>query len=288
MPARDISPLRYPGGKGSITPFFRALLAAQKETPEVFVEPFAGGAGVSLRLLLESRISRIVLNDLDAGIAAFWRSVFDRTDDLVALIEKADVSIAEWHRQSAVRALPRGSVDDLALGFATFFLNRTNRSGILDARPIGGLDQTGQWKLDARFNRPVLADRVRALGVLRDSVTVTEQNAVTLVAGFLSPEAFIYADPPYLVKGGDLYLDAMTWADHQKLAASLARSRGLWMVTYDHDAKVADLYPAFRRAEFALAHTAARPHIGKEYAVFSDRVDIPALDGLGHDPAFVA
>jgi DNA adenine methylase len=288
MPSADISPLRYPGGKGSLTPFFRQLLSAQTQPAEVFVEPFAGGAGVSLRLLVEGRVERIVLNDLDAGIAAFWRSVFHSTEELATLIENAEVAIDNWHRQRAIRAKAKDSVDDLALGFATFFLNRTNRSGILGARPIGGLAQAGKWKLDARFNKPALAARVRALGAFRDRVTIAEQNGATLVAGFLSPGAFIYADPPYLTQGADLYLDAMTWADHAKLAANLARSRGLWMVTYDHDARVGELYPAFRRAEFAIAHTAARPHIGKEYAVFSDRVTVPALNGLGHEPAFVA
>lgn len=288
MTSHEISPLRYPGGKGGLAPFLGRLLESQERPSEVYVEPFAGGAGAAMRLLYDEYVCEVVLNDLDAGIAAFWRSVFAHTEDLAKLIETADVSIDAWHQQHDVYKLRSAKPDDLELGFATFFLNRTNRSGILNARPIGGLGQTGVWKIDARFNRSALATRVRTLGRYRSRVTVAEEDGVDLVSRYLDKRHFVYADPPYLVRGSDLYLNTLTWGDHQRLARVLSRSRGRWMVTYDHDARVRDLYPKHRRAEFALAHTAARPHVGREYAVFADRVQIHSLDGLGHDAAFAS
>lgn len=287
MTSPEISPLRYPGGKGSLAPFFGSLIAAQGQPCKVFVEPFAGGAGAALKLLVDGSAETVVLNDLDAGVAAFWRSVFDHTEELAQLIETSPTTIEAWHRHRATYVARSSEMDDLALGFATFFLNRTNRSGILGARPIGGLAQAGDWKLDCRFNRSALAARIRRLGGYRDRVTVTQKDAVTLVPDYLAPGTFIYADPPYLAKGAELYLNAMNWDDHLALAGALAGSRGMWMVTYDHDDRVSTLYPKSRRAEFALAHTAARPHVGKEYAVFADRLKIANLDGLGHDGVFV-
>ncbi len=168
-----------------------------------------------------------------------------------------------------------------------FFLNRTNRSGILGARPIGGLAQSGPWKLDVRFNRAVLAKRIRLLGRYRNRVTVLEEDGVAVIRRFVGPRAFVYADPPYLDKGSELYLNGLTWADHAKLSAVLGRSRSPWMVTYDVDERVRTLFPRHRRVEFSIAHTAQRQHIGDELAIFSDGLRVTSLDGLGRDPVFV-
>jgi DNA adenine methylase len=286
--SHEISPLRYPGGKGGLAPFLGRLLEAQLRPCEVYVEPFAGGAGAALRLLYDEYVGEVVLNDLDAGIAAFWRSVFRHTEDLARMIERASVTVETWHEQRDIYVRRSSTSDDLALGFATFFLNRTNHSGILNARPIGGLGQTGPWKIDARFNRVQLGQRVRTLGHYRNRVTVSEEDGVGLVERYLDRRHFVYADPPYLVRGSDLYLDTLTWPDHQRLAGLLTASTGRWMVTYDHDSRVHGLYPNLRRAEFVIAHTAAKPHVGRELAVFADEVQIEDLSGLGRDGAFVS
>lgn len=288
MSSHEISPLRYPGGKGSLAPFLGRLIQGQRRRPETYVEPFAGGAGAALRLLYDEYIDQIVLNDLDPGVAAFWRSVFTATEDLARMIEKADVTIAAWHLHHATYQARAESEDDLRLGFATFFLNRTNRSGILNARPIGGLQQTGAWKIDARFNREALAWRVRELGNYRNRVTIAEEDGVRLVERFLDKEHFVYADPPYLQRGSDLYLNALTWEDHQRLAKALRGARSRWMVTYDDDPRVHALYPSQRRAIFSIAHTAAEPHVGREVAVFGNAVDLGGLVGLGRQAEFVA
>jgi len=229
-----------------------------------------------------------VLNDLDAGVAAFWRSVFTATNDLARMIEKAEVTVEAWHRHHATYAARAEERDNLRLGFATFFLNRTNRSGILNARPIGGLQQTGAWKIDARFNRTNLAWRIRELGNYRNRVTILEEDGIQLVARFLDQQHFVYADPPYLQRGSDLYLNALTWEDHQRLAKALRSARSRWMVTYDDDPRVHELYPTQRRAAFSIAHTAAEPYVGRELAVFGNAVDLDGLVGLGRHAEYVA
>jgi DNA adenine methylase len=250
------------------------------------VEPFAGGAGVGLRLLVDELVDEIVLNDLNPGIAAFWRAVFERSDDLLARLDACSVTVEEWRAQRAVYLAEPD--DDVDLGFAFFFLNRTNRSGIPDARPIGGYEQTGSWKIDARFDKARLANRIEALSSYATRVTVCQTDGIVLVEQYLDdPDTIIYADPPYLGKGDGLYLNTLGWADHLRLAGSL-KAGGRWLVTYDADPRVTgDLYAGLRCAEFTLSHSAAVQHVGSEYAVFAPSLAIPSLQGLGSTAAFV-
>jgi len=255
----------------------------------LYVEPFAGGAGAALRLLLEEHVDAILLNDIDPGVAAFWRSILRNNAEFVDLVMTCDLSIEEWERQR--RIYETGSPDDLELGFATFYLNRTNRSGILNARPIGGLAQTGQWLINARFNRPGLAQRIRDIGRFRNRIQVSSIDGVDLVEDLLTDQSeavFLYADPPYLEKSADLYMDRLEWEDHLRLADVLNESGACWIVSYDCDERVhTTLYPDRRFARFAIKHTAATQHVGSEYAVFSDRIMVDDLTGLSTGAAVV-
>jgi DNA adenine methylase len=119
--------------------------------------------------------------------------------------------------RSRERVPPSSPADELELGFATFYLNRTNRSGILNANPIGGLKQTGRWKIDARFRRADLVTRIRLIGRYRNRIEVEGRHGNDVSQDFLRrPRTFLYIDPPYLTKGAKLYLDALTWAGHDE------------------------------------------------------------------------
>jgi len=256
--------------------------------PTTYIEPFAGGAGVGLRLLVDEYVDEIVINDLNPGVAAFWRALFHSPDGLLNLLDGCEVTVAEWHRQRSIYL--DAPSDDVELGFALFFLNRTNRSGILDARPIGGYEQSGRWKIDARFDKCRLAKRIRALAQYESRVFVSEVDGVDVISQHIGKQtSFIYADPPYLQKGDHLYLDTLGWADHTKLSA-LLKQGGRWLLTYDADPRVTgELYVGHRCAEFTLSHSAAVHHAGREYAVFSQSLSVPTLDGLGNPGAdFVA
>ena len=265
--------------------YIAELIRAQRPRPTAYAEPFAGGAGAAVRLLADDVVDAIHINDLDPGIAAFWRCVFFETESLVHRVQTCKVSLAAWRRHHNVYMDPSGH-DDLTLGFATFFLNRCNRSGILTARPIGGLEQTGQWKIDARFNRDELIKRIRYLAEFRHRVTVTQLDARAFLDG-LEPQAaslLVYVDPPYIVQGDDLYLDRLSYADHLELAARLVGSKLRWMLTYDCDDRITDdLYPGLRCARFNIKHTAHHQHVGSEFAVYSDSVAVPTLDILPRD-----
>ncbi len=274
---RYISPLRYPGGKARIAPFAAELLASQNPRPRRYAEPFAGGAGSALTLLVGEHVDVIHVNDLNPGIAAFWRCVFNQTKRLIKRIEDAEVNLETWHLAREIYDHPKRH-GDLDLGFATFFLNRCNRSGILNARPIGGLEQTGRWKIDARFNRANLTERIAYIGSYRRRVELTELDARDFLAT-LSPhrrDTLVYVDPPYLGQGDDLYLDRLSAEDHHDLATKLQRSKLKWFLTYDADDRVTDeLYVNFRCAEFDIKHTAQVNHMGTEFVVFADTITVP-------------
>ena len=281
-----ISPLRYPGGKGALAPFLGRIIGLQSEAMDTYVEPFAGGAGAALRLLYDEYIERIMLNDIDPGVFAMWRSIVFRTDEFVDRILTEPINIDRWREMREIHRNPENT-EELELGFATFFLNRTNRSGILNANPIGGLEQTGRWKIDARFPRSDLAARIRLIGTYRNRIVIEGRDGIEICKEYLPrSRTFLYVDPPYLNKGGGLYFDTLTWADHQELAQVLRRNRGCqWLLTYDHDERVPELYSGLRCADFNIAHTAARQHVGQEYAVFSDGLRIDNLMGLSSPSA---
>ncbi len=282
MSKRYLSPLRYPGGKARVAPYLAALIRGQRVRPRVYAEPFAGGAGAAVRLLVDEVVRAIRLNDLSPGVAAFWRCVFFETEDFARQIETATVDMSRWHEARGVFESPEGK-STMDLGFATFYLNRCNRSGILGARPIGGLNQTGTWRIDARFNREELAARVRFLGQYRRRVDVTQLDARAFLSEVesLGDDLFMYVDPPYIAQGDGLYLDSLSYEDHRQLAAQLVSTSVPWMLTYDVSEKVTqELYSGLRTARFDIAHTAQRQHVGSELVVFGPSLDVDGIQLL--------
>lgn len=286
---RYLSPLRYPGGKARLAPFFAQLIQAQQPVPRQYAEPYAGGSGAALRLLTDGIVDQIHLNDLNAGIAAFWRTITttDGAKDFNDLIRKTPVSVDQWHEQRATYLA--AEADDLTLGFATFYLNRTNRSGILDARPIGGLDQAGRWKIDARYNKPALIERIKHVATRGSRIHVTQKDGLEFLdlMEALGDDVLVYADPPYVEQGGNLYLHAFNIDDHHRLADHLLSAAYPWLLTYDDQQVIwADLYGAERCARFSIAHTAAFQHVGRETIVYGPSLDVPG--GLEITPGVYA
>jgi len=236
-----------------------------------YVEPYAGGAGAGIALLITGQVRKIVINDLDPAIYAFWRAVVDSSPDFVKMIREAELSVDEWRRQREVYHTADRR-DYLSLGFATFYLNRTNRSGVLNGGPIGGLDQSGDYKIDARFNRDSLIERVRLIGLHSKRITVRQRDGVSIIRQFgTSPGVLIYADPPYFEKAGSLYMNSFKDDDHVALSACLNDLRSAkWLLTYDNASRVAELYANRRREKFTLHYSAHRVRRASEIMVFSD------------------
>lgn len=270
-----VSPLRYPGGKAALYPRLRELIRTNGLAGCTYVEPYAGGAGAALSLLATGQVDRILINDLDPAIAAFWTTLVQDPDLMIRKIQKIKLDVREWRKQKAIY-MAANEADPSELGFATFYLNRTNRSGVLNGGPIGGLDQTGSYKIDARFNRDGLQERVRIISLYADKITVSSRDGLSVIKDATKrSDTFLYADPPYFEKAGSLYLNAFKAANHEALAKVLNdRANKRWVLTYDNVAQVAALYGDRRRVEFGLHYSAHRVMKATEVMVFSDPLDV--------------
>jgi DNA adenine methylase len=277
MPVTD-TPLRYPGGKSQMTPFVINLLKENDFFYGEYAEPFAGGCGIAMTLLLNDFVSRVYLNDIDPAIYAFWASVLRHTDELCELVETTDVTLEERDRQRAVfLGEKKGTV--VARGFATLFLNRTNRSGILRGGVIGGKDQKGEYKLDCRFNRDDLVRKIRRIGANRDKVALSRLDAVTFLRTVIPrshEKTLVNLDPPYFKRGPELYTNFYEPSDHAQLAKEVAALRRRWIVTYDDAPEIRKLYSRYPTFSSSLNYFAQEKRVGQELLVLDPKLKVPA------------
>lgn len=278
-----LSPLRYPGGKGSFTDFLGRLLELNGLEGSVYAEPFAGGAGAAIGLLVRGYVDRIAINDADQRVFAFWKSVVQNTDHLIRRIEKTPISIDEWRNQRRIYLNPKGK-SDLSVGFATFYLNRVNRSGIMvNAGPIGGTAQRGRWKLDARFNKNDLINRIEKIASYGDRILVSGEDAANFIGRIpeisTSDPVLVYLDPPYFGKGRLLYMNSFVENDHERLGKLMREQKNTWIMTYDDCPEIRRIYSWANCKKFSLKYSAYESRTGDEVLIYPDSMSIPILGG---------
>lgn len=277
LPGR-YSPLRYPGGKGKLACFIKNIVRTNGLSDGRYVEPYAGGAAVAWELLLTGVVRRVAINDVSMPVFSFWHSVLNSTDELCRLIYDCPLTIEEWDRQKEIFRRPE-QADYLSLGFAFFFLNRTNRSGILNGGMIGGRSQKGKWKIDARFNKDNLVSRVQKIGLLQSRIELSNLDAVDFINANMSrfrKKTLLYIDPPYFEKGRFLYYDAYRKKDHALISESVCAIKDVnWIVSYDDVRPIHDLYSGSRWIQYALNYSARNIMKGREVMFFSDNLIIP-------------
>ncbi|AST87568.1 DNA adenine methylase [Ralstonia solanacearum species complex bacterium KE101] len=275
---RLYTPLRYPGGKARFAPFIGALMEQNGLTGGHYLEPYAGGAGVALDLLFHGVASHIHINDYDRAIFAFWQSATRDTESLIRLIWDTPVTMEQWYHW---RNVLRGGVEasELERGFATLFMNRTNRSGILKGGVIGGKAQAGEYTLDARYKKQQLVTRLEKIAAHAGQISVHNEDAISILAGakhFLPQNSLIYLDPPYYVKGQDLYRNYYEHNDHARIAKLLC-GRDFpfrWVVSYDGVDEIRQMYGMVRSRDYDLRYTAQSRYIGSEVMFFSPTLDL--------------
>lgn len=275
MPITD-TPLRYPGGKTQLAPFVGELLRTNDLLQCVYCEPFGGGAGIACRLLLNGTIAEAWINDLDPAIYAFWHSVLNSTESLCERIADAEVTIDEWHRQRKIHTEERANLIDL--GFATLFLNRTNRSGILKGGVIGGLSQTGKYPIDCRFGKEELIRKIKRIALYKEQIHLTCIDARQYISSELEKlpkHALVNVDPPYYRAGPDLYTNAYVHEDHLSLSMEVRKMPHRWMMTYDDVPEICDMYEGLRQYRKTLTYYAQVKRSAAELLVLSDSLIAP-------------
>lgn len=278
-----LSPLRYPGGKGKLANFMKLVFRENNLLDVPYIEPYAGGAAIALALLFDEFASHIYINDLNRSIYSFWYSVLYETDALCRLIQDTPVTMMEWENQQAIQQ-HADQVTILELGFSTFFLNRTNRSGIITGGVIGGKSQKGPYKLDARFNRDCLESRIQRIARFRDRINIYNMDAAQLINNVLpdiSHNALVYLDPPYYVKGQGLYENYYDHKDHLEIAQLVAKIPQHWIVSYDNAPQIQSMYNIHRQITYNLNYSAGDRYSGAEVMFFSHKLVIPDVISPG-------
>lgn len=277
MKINNYSPLRYPGGKGRLIDFVKSVILQNGLKGGTYIEPFSGGAAIALALAIDGYMDRVVINDFDRSIYAFWHSVLYNTDLFIERIYNTNISVEEWHNQRMIQQNKAYS-DLLDLGFSTFFLNRTNRSGVLKAGVIGGLNQSGPYKIDARYNKEQLIERIKLIAHCRNKFILHNLDAMELLRRYrnICSKNLVYLDPPYYLKGRELYVNFFKDIDHTKLSQYIQHRANInWIITYDSHPFIKNLYSANRLLSYELSYSAGENKHGIEYLLYKSTMTIP-------------
>lgn len=275
------SPLRYPGGKNKLSAFI-SKICIDNNIDGHYVEPYSGGASVALFLLLEGFVKKITINDKDRSIYAFWHSVLNNTDLLCKLIETTSVNIEEWKKQKEIQ-INKQTVSLLELGFSTFFLNRTNRSGIINAGVMGGIEQNGDYHIDCRFNKQELIKRIRKIADRKKDIKLYKKDAIKLIDKIQNEtenkNVIFYFDPPYYLKASSLYMNYYKEENHKDVSTKIQNIRNIqWIVSYDNVPEIKTLYINCQKKEYSFKHTAYHSRLGQEVLFFSPNLKQPDLE----------
>ena len=274
------SPLRYPGGKTQLYSFVKEMISLNEIETCTYIEPYSGGFGTGIELLLKGDVSRVVINDYDKSIYSLWYSIINETEQLISLIESTPISIEEWHRQKKIHEEVKEFESSIENGFSTLFLNRTNRSGIIGAGPIGGYAQKG-----CRFNKTVLIKKIKQIARQKDRIDLYRLDALELIDLILrkySPKkSFIFFDPPYYIQGKNLYTNFYKHEDHRELAEGINRLQNYyWITTYDYATQIQEIYSQYENKAFSyeLLYSAQRKRKATEYLFASCKTKLPLTD----------
>ena len=270
------SPLRYPGGKQKLADFI-SQICVDNNIFGHYVEPYAGGASVALQLLLTGKMSRITINDLDRAIYAFWWAVINTSEELCKRVQDTSISVEEWYKQKAAFANKEHEGDLLKLGFAALFLNRTNYSGVLNGGMIGGNKQKGAYKINCRFNKEAIIQRIKAIADFGDRIQATNLDALDLIDSIESnANTIFYFDPPYYIKGQCLYMNHYKRDDHRAVCERImAIKNAQWIVSYDDTAEIHELYSGAKHFfNYKLRHSVHASRSGKETIFLSDGLHV--------------
>lgn len=274
------SPLRYPGGKNKLADFI-AKICIDNNVDGHYVEPYTGGASVALFLLFNNIVNKITINDKDRSIYAFWHSVLNNTEMLCDLILNTKVDIENWKLQREIQK-NKNNTDLLRLGFSTFFLNRTNISGIINGGVMGGISQGGKYKIDCRFNKDELISRINKIANKKKHINLFNKDALKLIEKIknesINSNTIFYFDPPYFIKGSSLYLNFYKAQDHIEVSKKIRDIKnGHWIVSYDNEEEIKELYKSQRSIKYSFKHTAHHAKVGQEILFFSNKLLVPNI-----------
>ena len=277
------SPLRYPGGKGKLASFMEYMIDQLGQRGGTYIEPFAGGAGIAMELILRNVISRIVINDYDKAVWSFWKAILTETDRFVEEIRTVPLTVDEWQKQHEI-LVTKNDKYSFELGFAAFYLNRTNRSGIIKGGVIGGQEQAKDWKMDVRFKREELVTRIQRIAARKKDIKLYNKDVNSFIKNYVplyEENALIYFDPPYFRKGQQLYMNFFNYKDHVRIEQEIREHVNCdWIITYDYEPQIEEIYHNYNLRLYDLNYSVSTKRKANELMIFKDGIIIPPDEEL--------
>ena len=277
------SPLRYPGGKGKLASFMEYMIDQLGHRGGTYIEPFAGGAGIAMELLLRNVVSRIVINDYDKAVWSFWRVILTETDRFVEEIRMVPLTVDEWQKQHEI-LVTQNDKYSFELGFAAFYMNRTNRSGIIKGGVIGGQEQAKDWKMDVRFKREELVTRIQRIAARKKDIKLYNKDVNSFIKNYVplyEENALIYFDPPYFRKGQQLYMNFFNYKDHVRIEQEIREHVNCdWIITYDYEPQIEEIYHNYNLRLYDLNYSVSTKRKANELMIFKDGIFIPSDEEL--------
>ena len=277
------SPLRYPGGKGKLASFMEYMIDQLGHRGGTYIEPFAGGAGIAMELLLRNVVSRIVINDYDKAVWSFWKAILTETDRFVEEIRTVPLTVDEWQKQHKILVTQHDKYS-FELGFAAFYLNRTNRSGIIKGGVIGGQEQAKDWKMDVRFRREELVTRIQRIAARKKDIKLYNKDVNSFIKNYVplyEENALIYFDPPYFRKGQQLYMNFFNYKDHVRIEQEIREHVNCdWIITYDYEPQIEEIYHNYNLRLYDLNYSVSTKRKANELMIFKDGIIIPSDEEL--------
>lgn len=277
------SPLRYPGGKGKLASFMEYMIDQLGHQGGTYIEPFAGGAGIAMELLLRNVVSRIVINDYDKAVWSFWKAILTETDRFVEEIRTVPLTVNEWQKQHEI-LVTQNDKYSFELGFAAFYLNRTNRSGIIKGGVIGGQEQAKDWKMDVRFKREELVTRIQRIAARKKDIKLYNKDVNSFIKNYVplyEENALIYFDPPYFRKGQQLYMNFFNYKNHVRIEQEIREHVNCdWIITYDYEPQIEEIYHNYNLRLYDLNYSVSTKRKANELMIFKDGIIIPSDEEL--------
>lgn len=271
-----ISPLRYPGGKTKLYNKVSKIITENMLQGCTYVEPFVGGAGLAIKLLDNNIVNNLIINDFDYHIYCFWYCVIHHHSELIELINSTPITLVERELQKNIFN-NTNKYSMLEVAFSTLFLNRTNRSGVLKAGPIGGQKQDGKYLLNCRFNKEKIIEKILHITQFRDNIELFNLNAIDFIEIINQNcgQLFVNFDPPYYNKGAELYTNFFVDNDHIQLKKAIDNVKHPWITTYDYCEFIENLYQEYRHEIITLSYSAGKSKKGHELLFYSNDLHIP-------------
>ena len=283
-----LSPLRYPGSKIKLVKYLSKVLEFNHFEPKILVEPFVGGGSVFLNFIENGWVERVIIGDKDKLVFSFWKVLFENPQHLIKFVKKIKVNTKNFAFYKNV-ALNESRYSENKLAEACLFLNRTSFSGILanSAGPIGGKKQESEYKINCRFNKKIIIQKIEKISSFAPMVTVLpfDWNRTINYALRNNSKAklFFYLDPPFFQKADKLYRHYFEKKDlHQSLNRKLKSLNHKWVLSYDRAPEIKEMYKPFIQRSFAFPYSINSParRIEKEYFITSKNLKRPSKNFL--------